>query len=321
MAIIVVSTLAWVFMAIRHRQGQAEPAWMGNVKFLCVLAIIILAIRLGDFETILGVGALLTGILWLIDKTVYPAKRDKDGNKVKPKRSAVIDIGASFFGVILVVLILRSFVFEPFRIPSESMVPTLQNGDFVVVSKFSYGLRLPITNTKILDTGSPERGDVAVFRKPGEEHIDYIKRIIGLPGDTVEYKRGRLILNGQPVPIENAERYQAEAVDSCGIMHTELLPDHPHAILTKMGFSKDGQCFDQGRTPSSAAALLIPDGHYWVMGDNRQNSRDSREWGLVPEGHLVGKATYIWFNFRTPDQKRPESEWGTQWGRMGTKIQ
>lgn len=302
--------LAWLSYSMTNK---AEPSWLGNAKLACVLGIVILAIRFSDFEVMLVVAAGITFVCWLIDKTVFRATRNADGEKVKPKRPSLIEHGAGFFMVIFVVLVLRSFVFEPFRIPSESMVPTLQNGDFVVVSKFAYGVRLPITNKKVFEVGQPERGDVVVFRYPPQPEIDYIKRIVGLPGDTISMRNNRLTINGKVVDYVTEAEFSAYAVDSCGTLFNEILP-------TQTGTMQHGMLDDQRNCSASGGLaraafrpMTVPEGQYWVMGDNRQHSADSRSWGFVPEDNLAGKATYIWFNWRVWNHT-------PQFSRIGTAL-
>ncbi|MEM1261821.1 MAG: signal peptidase I [Pseudomonadota bacterium] len=208
----------------------------------------------------------------------------------------------SFFPVLLLVLVLRSFIFEPFRIPSGSMKPTLLEGDFVFVSKYSYGVRLPLSHTKLFATSLPQRGDVAVFRKPSKPDDNYIKRVIGLPGDRIEYRQGQLTINGELIKLEPAGRFEDER-GTRGDVFTEFLPDRPHAVLDI-----------DSRVPRDAV-VRVPDNCYFMMGDNRENSTDSRfrSVGCVDEKYLVGRAGRIWFNF----------EWGRwpRWSRIGTKIE
>jgi len=204
----------------------------------------------------------------------------------------------------LIVLLLRSFVVEPFRIPSGSMMPTLLNGDFILVNKFSYGLRLPLLGTKFMELDEPARGDVVVFRYPGDPSIDYIKRVIGLPGDHVTYVRDRLIINGEPVEQVVQGRFAGTGVAmaaSGASLREEVIGDVKHNILEDpRHFTREGE-------------YTVPEGQYFVMGDNRDNSNDSRFWGTVPEDNLVGKAFMIWMNWDSVDG-------GVTWNRLGQKI-
>ncbi len=248
-----------------------------------------------NLALILTVLTLLTGIVVAIDKFFW--SRSDDNNEPSAVRQTVVEYSRSFFPVLLFVLIIRSFVFEPFRIPSGSMMPTLLQGDFIFVEKFSYGLRLPVTETKILETGSPARGDVVVFRLPDDPSINYIKRVVGLPGDDVVYKRHRLTINGEEVPLEQLPGATPESP-----LFVEKLGDREHEMLiTNAAYTvRDG-------------VYTVPEGHYFVMGDNRDNSRDSRFIGAIPESHLVGEAVRIWMHIDGLSWPR--------WERIGNKIQ
>lgn len=219
-----------------------------------------------------------------------------------------IEFPAGFFPVILVVFLLRSFLFEPFRIPSGSMVPTLLIGDLILVNKFTYGIRLPIINTKVLDVGTPERGDVMVFRYPVDPSVDYVKRVIGLPGDTVAYKNKRLTINGVAVPTTaTSDFFDPERVayskrfvetlprNSAGYLHDILVDEDRSGIISPENFPfRDNCVYSDGNT---AVTCKVPAGSYFMMGDNRDNSADSRYWGFVPDQNIVGKAFFIWMNF------------------------
>ncbi len=219
-----------------------------------------------------------------------------------------IEFPAGFFPVILVVFVLRSFLFEPFRIPSGSMIPTLVIGDLILVNKFTYGVRLPIVNKKILDVGSPQRGDVMVFRYPVDPSVDYVKRVIGLPGDTIVYRNKRLSINGQTVQTIAAPDYFdservtyakqfAEQLPSDGgfVNHMILLDDERSGVITPNSFPfRDNCVYSDGNT---SVTCKVPNGQYFMMGDNRDNSADSRYWGFVPNENIVGKAFFIWMNF------------------------
>ena len=248
-----------------------------------------------DFALILTVLSAFTGIVWLVD-TLFFAKRRKlmVANGEDVVEPAVVDYSRSLFPVLLFVLVLRSFVAEPFRIPSESMMPNLLVGDFILVNKYDYGPRLPVANTKVLANGEPKRGDVVVFRYPGrgegdpETGTDYIKRIIGLPGDTIEVVDDKLTINGQAVAYQPAGVFvgTGAGLDNTGTeVVREDLPGRPHTVLDEPG----GSPFPPGR-------WSVPAGHYFAMGDNRDHSDDSRGWGFVPEENLVGRAMIIWLN-------------------------
>jgi len=246
-----------------------------------------------------------------------------------------VDYARSFFPVALVVLVLRSFIFEPFRIPSDSMMPTLLDGDFIIVNKYAYGLRLPVLNRKFVPIGSPQRGDVVVFRYPRDPSVNYIKRLIGLPGDHVEVRSDRITINGKPVPFKVIQPYN----DGCYInmqLAEEHIGDHIHqSMLCPVPLypspvapagcnrreSRGYYCGGDGQpapslTEEEAPTFVtdVPADSYFMMGDNRDNSEDGRVWGFVPEDNLVGKATRIWFNW---DLKRTG---GPKWRRVGTPI-
>ena len=244
-----------------------------------------------------------TGLLTLLDFVLLAPRRKRAVqryiNLVGTPDSAVVDrmksqpafieSARSVFPVLLLVLVLRSFVYEPFQIPSGSMEPTLDVGDFILVDKHAYGLRLPVTGTRILETGQPERGDVMVFRQPGHLQTNFIKRVVGLPGDRILYKRKTLYINGQQV-MENALASTTAAPhdeDGAQQAFSETLGPVTHSI------NKDPDFPNQ----QAEGQWVVPAGHYFVMGDNRDRSNDSRFWGFVPEANLVGKAIYIWMHW------------------------
>jgi signal peptidase I len=246
-----------------------------------------------DFTLLLVVLTGLTGIIWLLDSLLLRQRRmDRAVQEgVQTVRDpVVIEYSRSLFPILLIVLLFRSFLFEPFKIPSGSMIPSLLIGDFIVVNKYAYGLRLPVTNTKILSTGEPERGEVVVFRYPVDPRVNFIKRLVGVPGDTISYRDKRLYVNGEPVAVEDMGRYTSDDVKCAtpradAIRYLEKLGDTEHEILVHQNSgSSDGQ-------------WTVPEGHYFVMGDNRDRSNDSRAWGFVPEDHLMGRAVGIWLNF------------------------
>ena len=248
-----------------------------------------------NLALILTVLTVLTGVVVALNRFVW--SRAENGGAGSPGRDTLVEYSRSFFPVLLFVLIIRSFVFEPFRIPSGSMMPTLVQGDFIFVNKWSYGLRLPVTETKILNTGSPERGDVVVFRLPSDPSVNYIKRVVGLPGDELVYERHRLTINGEEVPLDQHPDATPQSP-----RFVEMLGDREHEILiTNAGYMvRDG-------------VYKVPEGHYFVMGDNRDNSRDSRFIDAIPETHLVGEAVRIWMHM-------DGLSW-PKWDRIGDKIQ
>ncbi len=251
-----------------------------------------------NFALILFVLLVITGVLWLADKFYARKRRAEDATD-----PWWVEYGASFFPVILAVFFLRSFLVEPFKIPSGSMIPTLLVGDYILVNKYTYGIRLPVINKKIVDINEPQRGDVMVFRYPDKPELDYIKRVVGLPGDTVEYFDKRLKINGESVPIESAGDFIHRDRLYSSEEFIETLGDTRHALLNdadKPAFVPQVHQFPQRNNctyTNTGVRCKVPEGHYFVMGDNRDDSSDSRVWGFVPEENIVGKAFFIWFNF------------------------
>jgi len=251
-----------------------------------------------NFALFLLILLVATGLVWLLDKYFLRRRRSKED-----KQPWWVEYSISFFPVILIVFLLRSFLVEPFKIPSSSMVPTLLVGDFILVNKFTYGIRLPVANRKLVELGSPQRGDVMVFRYPEDPSLDYIKRVVGLPGDRVEYRSQRLSINGSPVPTRQIEDYLSRErmqfsrryVESLGRVEHEILleEDAPPSMTSSRAFPFAANC----NYNMTGLACTIPPGHYFVMGDNRDNSSDSRVWGFVPDENIVGKAFFIWLNF------------------------
>ena len=261
------------------------------------------------FETALVVLTLFTGVVWLLDRLFFAKRRAARAGLLEAKEPVVVDYSRAFFPVLAVVLILRSFVAEPFRIPSSSMMPSLLIGDFILVNKFAYGLRLPINNHKVIGIGEPARGDVVVFRPPHHPDQDWIKRVIGLPGDTVAYRDNTVYVNGQPFDYRPVGRYVGEGrgADMTGAnLLEEQLPGRPHPVLER----DDSPFFVQGE-----GEWVVPAGHYFVMGDNRDNSEDSRFWQthFLPEANLRGKAFLVWMNF-------DRSAGGIDFSRIGSGI-
>ncbi|MEO8017193.1 MAG: signal peptidase I [Pseudomonadota bacterium] len=304
-----------------------------------------------DFSLVLLLLSVFTGVVWLIDYFVFRKPREQAAANAKLvlPEPGTVDYARSFFPVAFIVLIVRAFIFEPFRIPSDSMMPTLLDGDFIVVNKFAYGLRWPVLNEKFLDIGMPQRGDVVVFRYPPTPSINYIKRLVGLPGDRVEVRDDHLVINGQTIALEPKGTF----TDGCYLnfkLQTEILGEHTHQVLScqsPTGWVAAREllaaspphsfpaCDRKKIRESSARGMLceesgttglrdsndyvfqgvVPAGHYVMIGDNRDNSGDSRSWGLVPDANVVGKATRIWFNF---DLQRPSL---VNWSRIGNGIQ
>jgi len=251
-----------------------------------------------NFALILFCLLLASGAIWLADVFIFSKRR-----AAQAKDPWWVEYGASFFPVILLVFVLRSFLVEPFKIPSGSMIPTLQIGDFILVNKFTYGIRLPVINKKIIDINQPKRGEVMVFRFPEDPSQDYIKRVVGVPGDKVAYQNKRLTINGQPVEKTriddylNAERlqYSKQFIEKADSFEHRTLNDEdvPPFISSASQFPLRENCLYN----NAGVICTVPPGHYFMMGDNRDNSRDSRYWGFVPEENIVGKAFFIWLNF------------------------
>ncbi len=251
-----------------------------------------------NFALILFCLLLASGAIWMAD-VVFFRKLRAPGSK----DPWWVEYGASFFPVILVVFVLRSFVVEPFKIPSGSMIPTLQVGDFILVNKFTYGIRLPVINKKIIDINQPQRGDVMVFRYPEDPSLDYIKRIVGIPGDKVEYQNKRLTINGKPVEQVKVDDYlhperlyySQQYVERVNGFDYRILTDKdaPAFIMDVARFAHRENCLYN----NAGVICTVPKGHYFVLGDNRDNSRDGRYWGFVPDENIVGKAFFIWLNF------------------------
>jgi signal peptidase I len=244
-----------------------------------------------DFPLVLVVLTFATGLIWLVDILFLRKRRlaasgggDSPTEEAeKPAEPYLVDLSRSFFPVLAIVLILRSFLVEPFQIPSGSMLPTLEVGDFILVNKYAYGLRLPVLGTKILDVGDPERGDVMVFRYPKDGETNYIKRVIGLPGDTIRYQDEQLYINGEKVPTSFVARLPPVE------LRREDLGEVEHDIFRTLG----------RKGPGGEGEWVVPEGHYFMMGDNRDNSNDSRYWGTVPDKMIVGKAFGIWMHWKS----------------------
>ena len=298
-----------------------------------------LQLILGNFALILFVLMLLTGVIWCLDVFVLARRRraaadralaDYDARSAKlsadgikqehnGSRAAIeaallrqptwIEYSGSFFPVIALVFFLRSFLYEPFKIPSSSMVPTLLIGDLILVNKFTYGIRLPVIDRKVIDVGDPQRGDVMVFRYPKDMTQNYIKRVIGVPGDKITYENKRLTVNGQAVGYTALDDYLD---DDSTVYHKQLdenLVGVQHRILNNEGVPAVNTAGVRDFPHKDACSYLydgngftcvVPAGNYFMMGDNRDNSEDSRYWGFVPNQNIVGKAFFVWMNLGNP---------------------
>jgi signal peptidase I len=326
--------------------APVDPNWLKTAyTVLPVLAIAglikLLRSEYLDFGLALVLVTLVGGVVWALDVFVLRRVRARDAAARGQQAAAVpepasVDYARSMVPVIVVVLVLRSFLFEPFRIPSDSMMPTLQDGDFILVNKFAYGLRLPVTNTKILSIGEPKRGEVFVFRFPPDPRVNYVKRVVGVPGDRVQVKDDQLIINGEPIALRPVGRYNDGCYENMQLSR-ETLGEHEHDVLSCrspygiVGPPLPGcnrrldRGYVCGDTPPDGepdsgdnerfSEMAIPAGYYLAVGDNRDNSDDGRRWGLVPEKNLVGRARFIWLNL---DLQRSG---GPDWGRIGRRIE
>ena len=301
-----------------------------------------------DFATILFFATVVTGTIWAVDSIFWaPRRRAAAGitgggevlaggaagvgagapaaekttpspgssfNKYSQEYDAanrlrdpiIVEYAKAFFPVILIVLLLRSFLVEPFRIPSGSMTPTLLAGDFILVNKFAYGIRLPVINKKVISVGDAQRGDIMVFRFPKDPSIDYIKRVVGLPGDRIAYRDKVVYVNGEPMKQEVRGTFIGEGVGMAmtgASLRAEHLGSAVHDILV----------VPEKSSRADMDEVTVPPGHYFVMGDNRDNSNDSRFWGFVPDENLVGRAFFIWLNWDSEDNK-------VRWDRLGTIV-
>ena len=286
----------------------------------------------GNFALLLFMATVVTGLYWLAERYYFlpgrqraatelaenaarrRAELDKMGLRQDEDDTATarqqllmqpwwLDWTAGLFPVIAAVFLLRSFLFEPFKIPSGSMIPTLLVGDLILVNKFHYGLRLPVINTQLTDGTPVQRGDVMVFRYPPQPSLDYIKRVVGVPGDEVAYMNKRLTVNGKVVETtavpeffdEDSMRYMRQFEEKLGEKPHRLLndDDRPAYVMGAMKFPYSENC----RYSVEGVVCKVPPGHYYMMGDNRDNSQDSRFWGFVPDANIVGKAVFVWMNF------------------------
>lgn len=288
-----------------------------------------------DFSALLLGLTVASGAIWAFDAWYLAPKRqpalspDEHADQASTREPVLVEYARSFFPIFLIVLILRSFVIEPFRIPSSSMLPTLQIGDFILVNKYDYGIRLPVLNTKVLENMEPKRGDIIVFRFPEDPSIPYIKRVIGVPGDQLEYRDKTLYINDVPMQQEIMGAFESEKLGTVSILK-ENLGTVDHNILVSpyensntiflMGESCKLKIMLAGnRDENGRVKITVPEGKYFAMGDNRDDSSDSRCWGFVPEENLIGKAFFIWMNWRFEPIWNIAS-WRMKFSRIGTII-
>jgi signal peptidase I len=264
------------------------------------IAIMGLLLKFTDFAAVLLVAAIATGLIWLADRKVFAPRR-----AAQAPEPIVVDMARAFFPVIVVVFLIRSFWVEPFKIPSGSMKPTLLVGDFILVNKYTYGIRIPVLNRKVIEVGEVQRGDVVVFRYPLDPSVDYIKRVVGVPGDKVSYKSKVLSVNGQPVPVQAAGFYTDGELNYLRLpMFTEKLGARAHAMMVvpteptlNLAQVRQFPHRDNCEYNDEGFTCRVPPGHYFMMGDNRDQSADSRYWGFVPDDHIKGRAFLVWMNF------------------------
>lgn len=261
------------------------------------------------FEIILFVAVCVCAVVMLLCKFVWPAV-----GKRNPE-PWYLDYARSFFPVLLIVFLLRGFVAEPFRIPSGSMLPTLEIGDFILVNKFTYGVRLPVLHNKVIQLNQPKRGDIVVFRYPVDNKTSFIKRLIGTPGDVIEYKNRTLFINGARVG-------SVDLGDYIPFGESDSLTRYEQTIATGEGDGEQTGMVSYStlqkktlRGRGREGTWVVPQGHYFMMGDNRDDSHDSRAWGFVPDYNIVGKAFFVWFHYNS------QPGGGFDFSRVGTDIE
>ena len=295
------AVILWDWIASRGgnrsetRKGLLEVAW--PVFFIAAMGLLL---KFTDFAAVLLLAAIITGLIWLFD--VKFARKRRMADTPEP---VVVDMARAFFPVIVVVFLIRSFWVEPFKIPSGSMKPTLLVGDFILVNKYTYGIRLPVVNKKIIDVNPIRRGDVVVFRYPADPSVDYIKRVVGTPGDKVVYRGKRLTINGEEQPVQPSGYYTDAELNYLRLpTFTEKLGQSTHQMMVVPAqppvdlaqvrqFANRGNC----EYNDDGFSCTVPAGHYMMMGDNRDQSSDSRYWGFVPDENIKGRAFLVWMNF------------------------
>ena len=296
------AVIAWDLVVSRNaaersdtRKGILEVAW--PVLFIAVMGLLL---KFTDFAAVLLLAAVITGLLWLYDAKW--ARKRRTAGEAEP---VVVDMARAFFPVIVVVFMIRSFWVEPFKIPSGSMKPTLLVGDFILVNKYTYGIRIPVINKKVIPINDVKRGDVVVFRYPADPSVDYIKRVVGTPGDKVAYRNKRLTINGELVPAQGAGFYTDAELNYLRLpTFIEKLGEHNHQMMIvpaqpPVDLAQVRQFADRKNCEynDDGFSCTVPAGRYFMMGDNRDQSSDSRYWGFVPDDHVKGRAFLVWMNF------------------------
>ncbi len=258
-----------------------------------------------NFELVLFYATIVAGLLALLDIVYFAPRRQAKAAGTTPPMPVVFEYARSFFPILLLVFLLRSFLVEPFRIPSGSLEPTLLTGDFILVNKYDYGVRLPVLHQKLLSLYEPQHGDIMIFRWPPDESYNFIKRVIGLPGDHVSYINKTLVINGKEIPQRTLGEATAQTESGTNFMVTEKEED-------LLGI-KHKIYIDPNKPTNDFKDIVVPQGQYFVMGDNRDDSADSRYWGFVPEENIVGKAVMVWMSWNGQQTK-------VRWDRIGNRI-
>lgn len=329
-------------LILKDGQPTPDPLVMrllyGALPFLVIAWFFkLMSAQRADFSLVLIMITVASGVVWAVDHWLLAPRRLSAARAANREPESLqlpgtVDYARSFFPVMAVLLVLRSFFYEPYRIPSDSMMPTLLDGDFILVNKYAYGVRLPVVHRKVIEVGKPARGDVAVFRFPADPAVNYVKRVVGLPGDLVEVRNDQLIINGKPVPLVQQGRYEDGCYQNMRIAE-EQLDGRKHAVLhclssdmlavpplpsCNRSIMQGYVCNEStaGINPDSGDRFMqVPQGQYLMVGDNRDNSSDGRVWGFVDESLLVGRASAIWFNW---DLQRSG---GPNWSRIFTRIE
>lgn len=302
--VLIITGIYWVYDSVawapsRKKENKEEPVVTSYARGIFLILAIVLIIKYlsVDILTLLVILTLGSLIIWLIDKFFFAKIREVH----KKKDPLLVDYAKSLFPIFLIVLIIRSFIIQPFRVPTGSLEPTVMPNDFVAVSQFSYGLRLPVINKKVLGISEPKHGDIVVFRYPVDPSIDFVKRVVGLPGDHVVYKDKVLTINGK----EMTQTFVSDGfdVEPEGNIASKIMQENLYGVKHNILVHDEGG-------EATDFDVTVPAGYYFMMGDNRDNSADSRVWGFVPERNLIGKAFMIWLSW----------DHGIRWSRMGSWL-